>query len=334
MNKKFILGIFVLSVVLTTAFVSAGLFSKLTPTGNVVNSDGWTDWLNRDGPGGSGDWETRTSFNLAEMGCENPTAIECETVDGKTIEETGENVVCELSKGLYCRNDANGGGNFWTGYGCSDYRIRFYCGEEKPVCGNGVVDSGEECDDGNLNSGDGCSSVCNEEKIIGNCTDSDGGKNYYVKGTITNRPWGNGTKDFTDICVKDNYGYVDETTENYLFEGYCGADGFGKVLNRDDKVYCPNGCSDGACIPENKTEEVTYQGVLDMLNSCEIVDGGLNGNQACATKDLSCVFSMTRMERIGTSGEYQTKLIDCSTNPDQLDLRSTDDFNTLCCSAP
>ena len=28
------------------------------------------------------------------------------------------------------------------------------------VCGNGVVDDGEECDDGNTDSGDGCSSTC------------------------------------------------------------------------------------------------------------------------------------------------------------------------------
>ena len=27
-------------------------------------------------------------------------------------------------------------------------------------CGNGVVDVGEECDDGNNNSGDGCSNTC------------------------------------------------------------------------------------------------------------------------------------------------------------------------------
>src|SRR5205085_1701601 len=29
-----------------------------------------------------------------------------------------------------------------------------------PLCGNGVVDPGEICDDGNTTSGDGCSSTC------------------------------------------------------------------------------------------------------------------------------------------------------------------------------
>ncbi|MBR9701203.1 hypothetical protein GOV11_05045 [Candidatus Woesearchaeota archaeon] len=32
-----------------------------------------------------------------------------------------------------------------------------------PVCGNGVLESGEDCDDGNTNNGDGCSSSCQLE---------------------------------------------------------------------------------------------------------------------------------------------------------------------------
>jgi len=35
--------------------------------------------------------------------------------------------------------------------------------EQGPVCGNGVVESGEECDDGDTDDGDGCSSTCLEE---------------------------------------------------------------------------------------------------------------------------------------------------------------------------
>jgi cysteine-rich repeat protein len=34
------------------------------------------------------------------------------------------------------------------------------------LCGNGAVDAGEECDDGNLASGDGCSSACLSEQIV------------------------------------------------------------------------------------------------------------------------------------------------------------------------
>ena len=37
-----------------------------------------------------------------------------------------------------------------------------------PVCGNGVIESGEECDDGNAVSGDGCSSAC-EKEVLEDC---------------------------------------------------------------------------------------------------------------------------------------------------------------------
>ena len=36
-------------------------------------------------------------------------------------------------------------------------------GATAPVCGNGVIESGETCDDGNIVSGDGCSSTCQTE---------------------------------------------------------------------------------------------------------------------------------------------------------------------------
>ena len=46
-----------------------------------------------------------------------------------------------------------------------------YCADEvclPIVCGNGVVDPGEVCDDGNFDSGDGCSSTCSSAEICGN----------------------------------------------------------------------------------------------------------------------------------------------------------------------
>ena len=32
-----------------------------------------------------------------------------------------------------------------------------------PVCGNGILEKGEECDDNNLLNGDGCNSLCKKE---------------------------------------------------------------------------------------------------------------------------------------------------------------------------
>ncbi len=43
------------------------------------------------------------------------------------------------------------------------------CGSENPSCGDGIVQGGEECDDGNTVSGDGCSSICRLERVSPNC---------------------------------------------------------------------------------------------------------------------------------------------------------------------
>jgi cysteine-rich repeat protein len=46
-------------------------------------------------------------------------------------------------------------GNLTANDGCSPT-----CIVELPVCGNGIIEVGETCDDGNTTNGDGCSSVC------------------------------------------------------------------------------------------------------------------------------------------------------------------------------
>ena len=43
-------------------------------------------------------------------------------------------------------------------------------GTTEPVCGDGVVDTGEECDDGNTDDGDGCDSTCLTE-VAATCGD-------------------------------------------------------------------------------------------------------------------------------------------------------------------
>ena len=82
------------------------------------------------------------------------------------------------------------------------------------------------------------------------CTDSDGGKNYYVKGTVEGKSdeyyaakYGVETREFVDVCsdaadIPEFYGL--------LIEGYCDKNGF----VQEEEYYCPNGCKDGACLKE------------------------------------------------------------------------------------
>jgi cysteine-rich repeat protein len=41
-----------------------------------------------------------------------------------------------------------------------------------PRCGNGILQSGEQCDDGNTTGGDGCSATCEIEQEILDCGDA------------------------------------------------------------------------------------------------------------------------------------------------------------------
>lgn len=49
-----------------------------------------------------------------------------------------------------------------------------------PVCGNGTVEDGEQCDDGNTTSGDGCSSTCQTEVPAGGGGGGGGGGSVYI----------------------------------------------------------------------------------------------------------------------------------------------------------
>lgn len=66
-------------------------------------------------------------------------------------------------------------GNATSGDGCDGE-----CRDETPTprCGDGTVDAGEECDDRNTTNGDGCSSTCREEPPPASCGDGvrDGGE--------------------------------------------------------------------------------------------------------------------------------------------------------------
>lgn len=63
----------------------------------------------------------------------------------------------------------NAGGSTNLSVSVDRYIEGFFFGIPEIVavgCGNGVIESGEQCDDGNTNSGDGCSSSCQTEGVV------------------------------------------------------------------------------------------------------------------------------------------------------------------------
>ena len=68
-----------------------------------------------------------------------------------------------------------------------------------PVCGNGMIEAGEQCDDGNRISGDGCTAQCQSEFIPGNL--------MYVDGTLTTDCLGNYDRTTRSCSGSDGFAF-------------------------------------------------------------------------------------------------------------------------------
>lgn len=99
----------------------------------------------------------------------NPCTIDsCEPAAGVTHAFVPLGTI--ISDSLYCNGEetCNGQGTLMSGNSVSC--INGTCSEEQdrcipnpPVCGNEQIETGEQCDDGNTVSGDGCSAICQTE---------------------------------------------------------------------------------------------------------------------------------------------------------------------------
>jgi len=162
----------------------------------------WTAWIDSNRPSTVGDYELISDIRKTHPEiCANPIAIQCTTSDGAAYSSTKQNVTCDTNIGLVCKNSLNGKNS--KKINCKDYKIRIGC----PV-------------------------------IPQTCNDSDGGKNYYVKGTISGPDkYGNGNPK-ADYCGAGKNSKI-------LMEGFCD-NGYVNFIS----YTCPNGCVEGACITQ------------------------------------------------------------------------------------
>jgi len=108
-------------------------------------------------------------------------------------------------------------GNTVSGDGCSAT-----CQTEAPAprCGDGTVDAGEQCDDGNTVSGDGCSATCQNEVAPPQC--------------------GNGTVDAGEQCDDGNTAGGDGCSATCQIETVCGD---GTCDAGETAASCPADCA-------------------------------------------------------------------------------------------
>lgn len=161
-----------------------------------------------------------------------------------------------------------------------------YKGVCKGVCGNGICEEGEAdicpfCPSGQLvcslapcTQGT-CPQDCTQELNTPECTDSDGGKNYYEKGYANpNCPKGATCGAWFDYCIDS----IDSKT---LLEYFCKS---GKI--ESERIACPNGCYEGVCIqrttiPTSQQQCLAQGGVWDYF--------GMRPEKSCnfKTSDVS-----------------------------------------------
>ncbi|MBS3102643.1 hypothetical protein J4458_04300 [Candidatus Woesearchaeota archaeon] len=134
--------------------------------------------------------------------------------------------------------------------------------------------------------------------VPSSCTDSDGGKNIYLKGTITTNQypaWNDFTGD--DVCAKKTgdaqYSSVDscEGDDCYIREYSCKP-----PETPFDFIQCPNGCQDGACVVGG------FEDYPDFL----MTDGKYNG--ILVVGDKSSASDIVAMVDIATSLQYKSTI--------------------------
>jgi cysteine-rich repeat protein len=157
-----------------------------------------------------------------------------------------------------------------------------------PGCGDGFVDPGEDCDDGNILEGDCCSALCQFEPVDSPCPDG-----LYCNGDETCD--GAGTcKDGTPIdcddlvgCTVDACNEATDSCDNTPDDGVCGNGVFCDGMEVCDPVNdCQPGtatdCSDGVECTDDSCDEVNAVCVNDP-NDLNCPDDGL-----FCTGDASC----------------------------------------------
>ena len=82
-------------------------------------------------------------------------------------------------------------GNTSGGDGCSAF-----CRKESQVCGNGIIEIGEQCDDGNINLSDGCTPMCTlevggegEGEIVGGKGEGEGKLGFNLRPATESKPF-------------------------------------------------------------------------------------------------------------------------------------------------
>jgi cysteine-rich repeat protein len=190
------------------------------------------------------------------------------------------------------------------------------------VCGNGTQDQGEDCDDGNVEDGDCCSSLCTFEPAGSSCAED-----QYCNGEETCD--GNGTcqagtpidcSDGID-CTVDSCDEVNEVCVNMPNDNNCADDGLfctgQEICNPVDgcvssgnpcpvEELCDEGNNQCATSPECAIDEDCNDGLFcngdelcDVNGICQPGTGPCPSEETCDEESDQCVVGETDLDIAG-----------------------------------
>lgn len=250
-----------LIILLSVSFVSASWFGdiwkKITgkTTENNTNQTGCTDECSSNGAKQCDGNGYKTCGNYDADSC-----LEWNAITSCLSSETCVQGACVAN--TYTCDDSDGGkaynvkGNVIAKSPTSDINVTDLCGSSNVLieyfCNPDKTQSGETytCPNGCSNGACSSSTTTNQTNTTTTnqnnvCTDSDGGKNYNVKGNVVaSSPLPGYTGNVYDYCKTDG--------TNALAEYFC--DSTTNLLTAQHYV-CPNGCSNGACVSGTTTNQ-------------------------------------------------------------------------------
>lgn len=156
----------------------------------------------------------------------------------------------------------------------------------EPVCGNDILETGEQCDDGNLDDFDGCSSTCMIE-YFECCYDEDCLDDYYSENYCKDEDV---YQDYHDFFCEDNE---------------CFEDVFSELVKE-----CDYDCVNGECIDEPEEPECYFNSDCG-INHC------LGGANYCLDNDVYQDFIVYTCNNPGqvdaycSNGEFPWLLEEC-----------------------
>ncbi|OGY45369.1 MAG: hypothetical protein A3A24_02245 [Candidatus Buchananbacteria bacterium RIFCSPLOWO2_01_FULL_46_12] len=167
----------------------------------------------------------------------------------------------ECGDGILDEGEQCDDGNFVDGDGCSAE-----CSVE-PMCGDGIIDPGEFCDDGNLVSGDGCSATCQPETYDCQALSAGYWKNH--EGCNLNPAVSQWTDEINQLSSTEFQGAFSATTGS-------------QICQLLDVNNCPSGNTVPAklCRAQGKTLADLSNVVSGRLDLNAIIAGADDGNAA------------------------------------------------------